>query len=431
MAYNGSIRSSRWPLIIGAVLCLVVLPAACIYDNQRRNEILAERSRTVSRQLLAKAKVTPINPDGRIELKGHVQLYGFWSKGHQIKRSSETSEDPGRDAQICDAYCSTILRLPGVKSVTIKWANGTFTRFSLRGKGKCTAPSEELAEPDSLADFDSRNWLLAGKETVDIGELGRLVSENGSALVIAWKARLAKDLCVQADFVEQKPDIILDNISLRIDPMRLSREQLKDSFVAEPVRREGLMIYDADRVIVFRRAFAMTTILAEPFSKSLYISSDFRDIGMMNVRDVLTDFPAQEGAALSRVMSEHTNILEGLDWRGPIDDLASDLRKALANPARTRNDPAINFAPIWIESLATRQPDAEEWALLGALIADLRIKDLSGVSEVIRRNQENAVVLASYMKKRMAAEPRESEAARLLSTWLCELTNECPDIDAP
>jgi hypothetical protein len=323
------------------------------------------------------------------------------------------------------------LRLPDVKSVTIKWTNGIFTRFSLRGKGKCTSPSEELAGPDSLADFDSRKWVLAGKETVDIGELGRLVSENGSALVIAWKARLARDLCVQADFIEQKPDIVLDNIALRIDPMRLTRDQLKDSFVAEPVRREGLIIYNADRVIVFRRAFAMTTILAQPFAKSLYISSDFKDIGMMNVRDLLTDFPAEEGAALSRVMSEHTNILEGLDWRGPIDDLASDLRDALVEPARTKNDPAIKSAPIWIESLTIRQPDAEEWALLGALIADLRIKDLRGVSEVIRRNQENAVVLAPYMKKRMAAEPRESDSARLLSTWLCELINECPDIDTP
>jgi len=432
VASNDSFRSSRWPLIVGAVLCLLALPAAYFYDNQRQNEALAEKSRATSRQFLAKAKVTPINPEGRIELKGHVQLFGAWSGGRQTNLPDEERNWRGKFTPLCDVYCSTILKIPDVKSVTIKWTNGIFTRFSLRNKGNCTSTLDELTEPKSLAEFGSRNWALRGYDTVDMGELGRRVSENGATIAVAWKALFAKTSCIQTDFVEQEPDFVLDNVSLRLAPPPLSRRKLKDSFVAVPVQREGLTIWNGDGQIVFRRAFAMTTILTKPFKRSFYMSGGIgtiSDMGIENARELLTDYSTEEGAALSRVISEHTNILEGLDWQGPIDDLAADLRDALADPARTKSDPAIDYAPIWIESLIAREPNAEEWALLGALIADQRIQDLSGVYDVIRWKKEDAVILASFMKKRIAVEPTESQPARLLSSWLCDLTDECPDMD--
>lgn len=151
------------------------------------------------------------------------------------------------------------------------------------------------------------------------------------------------------------------------------------------------------------------------------------DIGFWYVREPLTNFPIDSSVSLAQTMSQHTNIADGLDWQGPIDDATAALQEALKDTSVSARDPAFAFVPLWVEKVRFDTLSAQDRELLAAMIADRRIKQLSDFDDIIERMKDGATDLVPSLRARQAMEPTDSENQRFLESWLCLLAGECPE----
>lgn len=293
--------------------------------------------------------------------------------------------------------------------------NRPVTRFRLVSKRECSQPSVVPRYPGDLIRTQRERTGVSGNTHGE--QMGG--PATAASLDAAWRVRLSRRDCIQADRVSSEPTLVI-----RDSFVEYPREQNWGfdwawTFAPRPVTTRRLDILDSTGRVRFRRSFTSTKILGWPLRPGIVGSKGpvipFPVFGWW--RDTLRSFAADDEYRVNRFLLDHTNLTHGLAV--PVgQDTAAELRRVLDDPSAPASDPVFSLADDWMRALRLGKVTDAEKALLVDLVGDGRVTAFQGIWRAVRALGPDATILADPIRSRIAWDYDRRSVVRPLSAQL-------------
>ena len=320
----------------------------------------------IQRQVFHRAATGDVVPNERVVIRGDVLL---------SNDETRTEFFGGKTQVRCDTLCAALLDTPGVGTVTIAHKEfPTSYRLLPKGepKGAATTRAVALKNPEEILQF------LPEKSFNFADFAARSVAEN--AIIARWGLRLVNDATLAVVPTPQHHD-------LTITMSHTSRQGMFDASVRQvDVRdREGRVLLRRQHVTATRVFMPLLVLPGDVLARN-------GKWGLARI-DVETS-DRLWGKKSTTVLFEDTTLA----WpSGPGQPATAGMRDRLAAALTQPGKPAdLSLAGPWIATINWQSVSDGDVDLLGKLIADTRVNELSelymGYTDRVRAELRGPIV---------------------------------------